>query len=343
MTHYRLAVAVSLAIGFVGTAPLAAQTPLSLAGRFAAVERQLGRALDLAKAQSQAPKPQQAAAEVEVAELRERVAWSQRMAKKGFMTAAQVQADETRLRAAEIALAQFAAPAPVPEKEKPTPVKWEYKVLARAAIEELGKNDFEAGLNKLGDEGWDLVVTSAGTTAAARKASEYCLKRPKVSGTKENAKADAPKPETPDNDFVVLRLRHAKATDIARTADALFGGKGAGALRVLAEPTSNSVLVSGTPKQMEAVRALLQALDVPEAQAEPIEKAEVMVAVALKAANAADVQKVVQELYGKEAKGLRIASDAHTNLLLLYGPQRQLEEVKAVIQMLDVAAEKKAP
>jgi hypothetical protein len=48
-------------------------------------------------------------------------------------------------------------------------VKWEYRVLTKEQIIDLGKKDLAAGLNKLGDEGWELVVAEP----------QYVFKRPK--------------------------------------------------------------------------------------------------------------------------------------------------------------------
>jgi hypothetical protein len=422
MTHHRLVVAVSLAIGFVGIAPLAAQTPLfppTVEGRLADAEKQVAQALALAKAQPQ--KPGQPAAEAEAAQWRDRVAWAKRMFQKGFMTKAQVEADEAHLQAAELAARNAAAPAP--EKTATVAVKWEYKVLSRAAIEELANNDFEAGLNKLGDEGWDLYVVPTTPTAAGRgKAPEYYFKRVKGPAAKEPPKTDAPKEEARDDAHEVIKLKYVSAVDVAKTADALFGGKGAAAPRVVAEPISNSVLVNGTaqqtatvralvtlldvpeaadrakadsakpgakddewvsirlkhvnavdfvktadvlfggkaadaprlvadaatnsalirgtPKQVDAIRGLVIVLDVQEAKAEPMDKAEMPFIVILKSAKSSDVVKVVQELYGKDAKGFRITNDPRTNVVLLYGSPVHLEEIKAVIARLDVAVEK---
>jgi hypothetical protein len=39
-------------------------------------------------------------------------------------------------------------------KERP---RWEYKVMTPADVRSLGKKDLDAGLNRLGDEGWELV------------------------------------------------------------------------------------------------------------------------------------------------------------------------------------------
>jgi hypothetical protein len=56
-------------------------------------------------------------------------------------------------------------------EEKASPVhRWEYRVLSKAQILDLGKKDFAAGLNRLGDEGWEFVAVDAA----------YIFKRPKA-------------------------------------------------------------------------------------------------------------------------------------------------------------------
>ncbi len=58
----------------------------------------------------------------------------------------------------------------LPAEENPSPVlKWEYRVLTREQVSDLGKKDLTAGLNKLGDEGWELVVAEP----------SYIFKRPR--------------------------------------------------------------------------------------------------------------------------------------------------------------------
>ncbi len=98
MLNHRLAVAVVLALGFSGAAPLAAQRP---------------------------------APPADLEQLRERAEWSRRMARKGFLSPAQVREYEAQLKAAE-------APAP-PEKPAAAGPKWEYKTLSR---EEIGQKGF---------------------------------------------------------------------------------------------------------------------------------------------------------------------------------------------------------
>jgi hypothetical protein len=49
-------------------------------------------------------------------------------------------------------------------------LQWEYRVVTRAQLLDLGKKDLVAGLNKLGDEGWELAAFD----------SAYIFKRAKV-------------------------------------------------------------------------------------------------------------------------------------------------------------------
>ena len=48
-------------------------------------------------------------------------------------------------------------------------LKWEYRVLTKDQVLDLGKKDLLAGLNKLGDEGWELVAAEP----------SYIFKRPR--------------------------------------------------------------------------------------------------------------------------------------------------------------------
>jgi hypothetical protein len=56
------------------------------------------------------------------------------------------------------------------------PIQWEYRVLTREQVLELGKKDMAAGLNKLGAEGWELVAIEPANVAA--KPAELYFKRP---------------------------------------------------------------------------------------------------------------------------------------------------------------------
>src|SRR6516162_1884631 len=56
--------------------------------------------------------------------------------------------------------------------------KWEYRVLTKEQILDLGKKDLAAGLNQLGDEGWELAAVE----------SAYIFKRPRQQRTVEDAR-----------------------------------------------------------------------------------------------------------------------------------------------------------
>jgi hypothetical protein len=56
-------------------------------------------------------------------------------------------------------------------------VLWEYRVLTRDQVLDLGKKDLASGLNKLGDEGWELVVAEPA----------YIFKRPRDQVRKQAA------------------------------------------------------------------------------------------------------------------------------------------------------------
>jgi hypothetical protein len=241
------------------------------------------------------------------------------------------------------------APAPA---EKAAPAfsgpKWEYKALTREEITELGQKDLTAGLNKLGDEGWEMVGAPALPVAAFRggpggapagRAPEFYFKRPKGRAV-EDGKAPPPKVEAVSEDWVILKLKAVSAVDLARTADALFGSRSGGGPRLVAEPTTNSVLARGSAKQIEELRRLITALDVPEALAGSADPAAQVEVLRLKYAQVADLVKVLRDVYGKDTKAYRMGADERTNSLVLSGAQKQLEEVRRLVKELDIPGPK---
>jgi hypothetical protein len=61
--------------------------------------------------------------------------------------------------------------------------RWEYRIVTRSELAALGDKNIAAGLNKLGEEGWELVAIEPGFTAppgaGGSTDSQYCFKRPK--------------------------------------------------------------------------------------------------------------------------------------------------------------------
>jgi hypothetical protein len=60
--------------------------------------------------------------------------------------------------------------------------KWEYRVLTKDEVLKLGQKDLTAGLNKLGDAGWELVTVESDAqepgSRAAQKSAQFYFKRP---------------------------------------------------------------------------------------------------------------------------------------------------------------------
>jgi hypothetical protein len=70
------------------------------------------------------------------------------------------------------------------EARSASPTKWEYRILTREQVAELGKNDVKAGLNILGEEGWQLAAVEAAfipekDSKASAKSAQFYLMRPK--------------------------------------------------------------------------------------------------------------------------------------------------------------------
>jgi hypothetical protein len=53
--------------------------------------------------------------------------------------------------------------------------KWEYRLVTKEQLLDLGKKDLAAGLNQLGEEGWELVAVDG----------QYIFKRPKYQDRKQ--------------------------------------------------------------------------------------------------------------------------------------------------------------
>jgi hypothetical protein len=70
------------------------------------------------------------------------------------------------------------APALSAELKSEAATKWEYRIVSKEQLLDLGKKDLVAGLNKLGDDGWELVAVEPA----------YIFKRPKDRKTIEDVK-----------------------------------------------------------------------------------------------------------------------------------------------------------
>ena len=135
--------------------------------------------------------------------------------------------------------------------------KWEYKTLTREDVSDIGKADFDAGLNKLGDDGWELIaVEPRGRPEGWGTAGRTVLYFKRPAG---RASASAPPGAA---DFKVFALKNAEAAAAAKAIDKMLGGAGAG-VRLVADDRTNQLLVRGSAEDLITIAAILERLDVP--------------------------------------------------------------------------------
>jgi len=170
--------------------------------------------------------------------------------------------------------------------------------------------------------------------------------------------------DRPDNEEIeVVRLNHASATEIVRTLGSLqrsnIGGpQGPGAMQLVADERTNSVLISGDTAVRIRVRGLIAHLDT------PIESGGNTRVVYLKFANAEDIVTILQGVsQGQAAVGATTADgtgaqptfttpqqpaaqqqqqqqqqqqDPNTNALIITAPPDEMQNILAVIRQLDI-------
>jgi type II secretory pathway component GspD/PulD (secretin) len=169
----------------------------------------------------------------------------------------------------------------------------------------------------------------------------------------------------PGDDFEVIPLRHANAIAVARTLDEAFNGPpGSGMpkqpfgqgkqplaparpradrVRIVADPTTNSLLVKASPLDTLTIRRLLEkTLDTPGAE-DPVAVLRPFVIGPLKHTKAADVTKILQTLYRDAASTgkLAIAIDERTNSLVLRTSPALYEDVRTAVRLLEDLPEQK--
>jgi type II secretory pathway component GspD/PulD (secretin) len=145
----------------------------------------------------------------------------------------------------------------------------------------------------------------------------------------------------------VIRLQYATAVDVARTLDELFNGRaGPGTaarlkrVQIVAEPITNSLLIQASPLDLLTIRRLLsKSLDVMADHSDT--GAQTYVLGPLRHANAADVAKVLRDVYKDSKPAVTIAVDPRTGTVILRGPASVYQDARKLLIQLDVKAEKK--
>jgi type II secretory pathway component GspD/PulD (secretin) len=165
-----------------------------------------------------------------------------------------------------IALALFALGsvtclAEAPAGKAPSRPQWEYQTQSGETLAELGKKDIAAGLNKVGDDGWELVAVT--TTQDARPGgtprSAYYFKRAKGQAA-ETTRPVSATPEAAPERLQIVRLRFATAPELAKTLQAVFGNRPARV--IVPDARTNTLILRGSEMQIEEVKLLVRELDV---------------------------------------------------------------------------------
>jgi uncharacterized protein (TIGR03067 family) len=132
-----------------------------------------------------------------------------------------------------------------------SPPRWEYRTLTRQQLLDLGKKDVTAGLNRMGDSGWELVAVQRGESTGP---AEYYFKRLAAQTT------SVAEPAT--GDFEVIPLKHAKAREAAKMLDELMNGNAVPRrARIVADENSNQLLISARPDDLLVIKKVLIDID----------------------------------------------------------------------------------
>jgi hypothetical protein len=160
--------------------------------------------------------------------------------------------------------------------------QWEYTVRSVDEMTKLGEGDLTAGLNKFGEEGWELVL--ANLAQGFGTPMGLCFKRAKAppfgvgavragigfGGGKGGVAAEPPPVAVPQ--FHVVRLSYTPADHAARLLHQCFvdrNGVETGP-RIVADERTGNLLLAGNEEQLVAARRLIDLIDVPTPVEQPL-------------------------------------------------------------------------
>jgi type II secretory pathway component GspD/PulD (secretin) len=161
---------------------------------------------------------------------------------------------------------------------------------------------------------------------AALKDLDRPAEKPKTAG-------DSPKP-----DFQVLKLKHVEAASIANTIQSLFpdGNK---AVRVVAEPLTNTLLIQASPADLTKVLGVIEKLDVEKKATSIAPEKSSWKIFTLKRAEAVDMATLLTKLFPRDQ--VRLAADPRSNSLVVFARTDDLMTIEAILSRLEEATEKK--
>jgi general secretion pathway protein D len=148
-----------------------------------------------------------------------------------------------------------------------------------------------------------------------------------------------------DDDFEVITLEHASATEIVRIVTSLNqtaradGAAGAGSMTIVADDRTNSVLVSGEKNKRLRIRALITHLDTPLENGGDTRVRYLHYADAEELATKLQAQfkeQVQEGVPPAEAGDITIWADQATNALIVTAPPKLMRSLMSVVDKLDI-------
>jgi type II secretory pathway component GspD/PulD (secretin) len=143
----------------------------------------------------------------------------------------------------------------------------------------------------------------------------------------------------------IIRLRHASAIEAARILDELFNGRAvpnarrAERVRIVADPSSNALLVRASPLDLLTIRRVLAgSLDAGEGADSGT---QTYVLGPLRHASAAEVAKVLRDVYRDSKPTPTFSADARTNTVILRGSAAVYQDARKLVERLDVKGDRK--
>jgi hypothetical protein len=153
----------------------------------------------------------------------------------------------------------------------PAHPQWEYLVKSRPDIEKTGEGSLPAGLNKLGEEGWELV--SAEPAQATGRSQEYIFKRSKgglprgmmgglggFPGGMAGPDFGGGRRAAPEAEQIhILNLKHAQAGAIAQLLQQVYTQRRNVGVGI--DDRTNSLILVTTDEHFQAIKRLVDELD----------------------------------------------------------------------------------
>ena len=157
----------------------------------------------------------------------------------------------------------------------------------------------------------------------------------------------------PQQDLQRINLIHSEALEMKQVLDELLQSKGWRAgpdnnVSIIAQPSQNQILISGTQTSVNVIKSLIQDLDIPEQLDEELLESKVIGStevISLKYANSAELVVILKDLLNFQTNDendlsitsiLSIQANPSLNQILLRGEKNLREEAKLIISSMDL-------